>query len=128
MSKKFIVIITSFFMIFALTNGYFVAEQIGLGFFHQKAEITNLFFFLLTILIHFVGIFSERKFKQSFAQIYLLIIATRLFGSLSYFVIVWSYHYEGMTAFTLNFLFLYFCYTLFEISSLITNLRPHLKS
>ncbi len=125
--KKFLLPVTLFFIITALINDYFVEKGIGLSFFHQKSITTNLFFFILTVAIHFVGLYTERNYKQSFAQVYLLIISTRLFGSLSYFIVMWSYQYDSMMAFTLNFLFFYFCYTVFEISSLITNLRPHLK-
>jgi hypothetical protein len=128
MNKKFLLPITLFFVSFALLNDFFVESGKGLTFFHDKSMNTNLFFYLLTVLLHFVGVYTNKNFKQSFAQVYLLIIATRLFTSLSYFLIVYSYHYDSMMAFTLNFLFLYFCYTLFEISSLIANLRPHLKS
>ena len=128
MPKKFLIYTTSFFVLFALATGYCVDEKIYQGFFHPKGVITNLFFFILTVVIHFVGVYANKKFKPSFAQVYLLIISLRLFGSLSYFLIMWSYHFENMMAFTLNFLFLYFFYTVFEISSLITNLRPHLKS
>lgn len=128
MSKKFLIPVVLFFVLFALLNDYLVEQEMGLRFFHEKSIVSNLFFFLLTIALHFVGVFTEKKYKQSFAQVYLLIISTRLFGSLSYFLVMWSYKYEAMLAFTLNFLFLYFCYTVFEISSLIANLRPHLKS
>ena len=128
MPKKFLFILTAFFIAFTLVNDYFVGEGLYLGFFHEKATITNLFFFILTSAIHSVGVHAEKKFKQSFAQVYLLIISTRLFGSLSYFLIMWSYHYDNLMAFTLSFLFLYFSYTVFEISILIANLRPHLKS
>ena len=128
MPKKFLLVTTLFFISFSLLNAFCVDKNVLQQFFHEKAMITNLFFFFLTIIIHFVGIYTEKKYKQSFAQVYLLIISTRLFGSLSYFLVMWSYKYDGMMAFTLNFLFLYFCYTVFEISSLIANLRPHLKS
>ncbi len=128
MPKKFLIYLTAFFVLFALLTGYCVEENIWQGFFHPKGAITNLFFYLITVIIHFVGVYVNEKFKPSFTQVYLLIIGFRLFGSLSYFLIMWSYHYEGMMSFTLNFLFLYFFYTVFEISSLITNLRPHLKS
>ena len=128
MHKRFLIAVTAAFITIALLNGYCVEKRILVGFFHEKATITNLFFFILTIMIHFVGMYTEKNFKSSFAQVYLLIISTRLFGSLSYFLVMWSYRFDDMMAFTLSFLFLYFSYTVFEISSLIANLRPHLKS
>ena len=128
MHKKFLIIVTAAFITFTLLNDYCVEKGVMLSFFHEKSTITNLFFFILTIMIHFVGMYTEKNFKSSFAQVYLLIISTRLFGSLSYFLVMWSYRFDDMMAFTLSFLFLYFSYTVFEISSLIANLRPHLKS
>ena len=128
MNKKFILVLTIYFVAFALVNGYCVEQDFLLGFFHDKAVITNLFFFVFTLALHFVGFATEKKYKESFVQVYLLIISTRLFGSLSYFLIMWSYQFENMLSFTLSFLFLYLSYTVFEISILITNLRPHLKS
>ena len=62
----------------SLLTGYCVEHKLATGFFHEKGIITNLFFYILTVAVHFAGTYVNEKFKQSFALIYLLIIVPRV--------------------------------------------------
>ena len=125
MSKKFLFINTAWFLLVTISY-YFLAELNWTGL-HPKAQITNTFFFFLTLNIHFIGVLANKKFKEQFALIYMLIITFRLLGSLTFFTIIWYTKTPDMTKYAFHFLFLYFFYTVFEISTLLATLRPNLK-
>lgn len=125
MSKKFLLLNTGWFLI--VTIAYYFLDLLNWEGIHPKAQITNIFFFFLTLNIHFIGVFANRKYKEQFALIYMLIITFRLLGSLTFFTVIWYMKTPEMTKYALHFLFLYFFYTVFEISSLLATLRPNLK-
>lgn len=125
MGKKFLFLNTAWFLFVGVA--YFVWAKFDWPGYHPKAQVTNIFFFLLTLNIHFVGLFANKKYKEQFALIYMLVITFRLLGSLTFFTVLWYLKIPEMKKYSLHFLFLYFSYTVFEISSLLATLRPNLK-
>ena len=79
---------TGWFVLVSLS--YFILEKLDWQGLHPKAQITNIFFFILTLNIHFIGVFANKKYKEQFALIYMLVITFRLLGSLTFFTVLLS--------------------------------------
>ena len=70
MGKKFLFLNIAWFLLVGVA--YFTWAKFGWPGYHPKAQVTNIFFFLLTLNIHFVGLFANKKYKEQFALIYML--------------------------------------------------------
>ena len=124
-NKKFLLFNTLWFLLASVV--FYVLEYLNSPLYHPQAEVTNVFFYFLTLNIHFVGKYADNKFKDQFALLYMLVITFRLLASLSFFTVLWYKKVPNMMVYTFNFLLLYLSYTVFEISSLLATLRPNLK-
>ena len=127
MSKKFLVYIVILFFVMSLLT--YIAQQYNVlsSLFHAKGHVLNLFFFILSLNVHFIGVFLQKKYPSQFPLLYMLIITVRMLGTLSFYLVLWKMKLVKDMSLNINFLLLYFSYTVFEISSLLATLRPNLK-
>lgn len=85
------------------------------------------FFILITAITFFITRLGIREDEANFQLYYFGSMAFRVLLCIGVvFVYVYLYS-ENELQFVLNFFVLYFLYTGFEIYSILTNLRPHLK-
>jgi len=127
MSKKFLLYNTLLFVVVAVLTE--LSKRYGFLSFmiHDKGHVLNLFFFFLSLNVHFIGVFLQKKYASQFPMLYMLVVTVRMLGVLSFYLVLWKMRFVEEMSLNINFLFLYFFYTVFEISSLIATLRPNLK-
>jgi len=118
---KFVPLI--FFTLILLTGSYVAREIFNIGYVHAGAELIILFLFLqalLTFLLTKLG-FQDR---QRFSLYYMAATAFRFLLSV---IVVFFALYLGVdhtVVFIINFMTVYLLFVVFEIYTLITNLRP----
>ena len=104
-------------------------------FFLQQFEIKGIFpriwliqafFFILTVLAHFIASKGLVQ-KKDFHIFYMLSMAIRLFCCIIFLLIILYSTSNNHVSFVLNFFILYLIYTSFEIYFLLRNLRADFK-
>lgn len=94
---------------------------------HAKIWWIILFYSILTGVTGMISIHLLKKDKLNFASTILGSAVFRLIFSLAFvFIVLWAGD-ENILWFVVNFFAIYLLYLLFDIYSLITNLRLHLK-
>lgn len=100
---------------------------LGEPYIHQKIAAIIVFFSLLTLLTGMLSIILLKKDEFNSVSVILGSTVLRLILSLFFvFILLWGGD-ENILWFVINFFAIYLLYLLFDIYSLITNLRLHLK-
>jgi hypothetical protein len=94
---------------------------------HAKVWNILLFFFFLTLITGFLSQLILKNGKENFAHVVLGGTIFRFFISLAYILIFLFIGLDNIILFVSNFFAIYLLYLLFDIYSLIANLRPHSK-
>lgn len=94
---------------------------------HEKIWAIILFYSVLTALTGLVSIYFLKKDKLNSVSIILGSAVFRLLVSLAFVLVALWGGDKNILWFVINFFTIYLLYLLFDIYSLITNLRLHLK-
>ncbi len=94
---------------------------------HPLADWSLLFLFLLTLGTSSLTIWGANKYPKQFNTFFFVGMIIRFFAAIIYIVVVVLVGISAPLAFVGVFFVLYLCFQIFEITSLITNLRPHLE-
>jgi hypothetical protein len=94
---------------------------------HARVWNILLFFFFLTLITGFLSQLILKNGKENFAHVVLGGTIFRFFISLAYILIFLFIGLDNIILFVSNFFAIYLLYLLFDIYSLIANLRPHSK-
>lgn len=106
----------------------YLLQQIFPGkWFHEKIWDIIIFYALLTVLTGLVSIYFLKKDKLNSVSIILGSAVFRLLVSLAFVLVALWGGDKNILWFVINFFTIYLLYLLFDIYSLITNLRLHLK-
>jgi Fe2+ transport system protein B len=87
-----------------------------------------LFFAVLTLLTGIFVLWGARKFKKSFTAFFFTAMIIRFFASVIFITVAVVAGIQAVLLFVANFFVLYLCFQVFEITSLVTNLRAHLEN
>jgi hypothetical protein len=102
-------------------------DQFHLNFFHVHKWFLLIFFFLLNLLTTAFIHLGINKNKENLAVFYFGAMIFRFFISL---MVAFVFIYKGVdekVMFVINFFVFYLLFLMFEIYSLLTNLRPNFK-
>lgn len=94
---------------------------------HEKIWAMILFYFLLAVISGLVSIHFLKKDKLNAVSIILGSTVFRLLVSLTFVLVALWGGDKNLLWFVINFFTIYLLYLLFDIYSLITNLRLHFK-
>lgn len=105
----------------------FLLDFLNVPYVHVYVWYIYSFFAVLHLATHAFTLWGINNYKENFAMFYFGAMIFRFFCSISLaFVIIYRGVDEGMM-FVVNFFILYFIFIIFEIYSIIANLRPHSK-
>lgn len=124
--KSYLVKFGLFSLLISLA-GYFLREKYGFDLLHQYFFEMQLALAALTFINHRICLESIEKQPDMFHLYYMGTMTVRFFIALG---CITSYLYLQLinpNVFALNFLVLYLFYTIFEIYTLLANLRPNKK-
>jgi hypothetical protein len=82
----------------------------------------------LGLLTGLLVIWGAKNYKQSFTTFFFIGMIARFFASIIFITVVVVLGMQAVLLFVANFFVLYLCFQVFEITSLVTNLRPHLET
>ena len=105
----------------------FTIAQLAPHIVNTLAGWSLLFLFLLTLGTSSLTFWGVNKDPKYFNVLFFVGMIIRFFASIIYIVVVVLNKPEKPLVFVGVFFVLYLCYQIFEITSLITNLRPHLE-
>lgn len=87
-----------------------------------------LFMGVLTLLTGFFVLWGAKHYKKSFSAFFFTGMIIRFFASVIFITVVVLVGTQAVLVFVANFFVLYLCFQVFEITSLVTNLRAHLEN
>lgn len=87
-----------------------------------------LFLAAVTLFTTQLTIWGCKRFPNSFNAFFFVGMIIRFFAAVIFITVVVVTGIQGVLLFIGNFFVLYLCFQLFEITSLVTNLRPHLEN
>ena len=117
----------------ALTAGigmlmYLLRHYTGTSVVHPQYWVILLFLYLLSAATSaFINYGVERQ-RKHFNLFFFPALIFRFFASIIFILIIVLTRTEGVLFFVLDFFVLYLLYQVFEITSLMTNLRSHLEN
>ncbi len=106
---------------------YFLQQVFPGRWIHEKIWAIFIFYVILTALTGVVSIHFLKKDKLNSVSIILGSAVFRLLVSLAFVLVALWGGDKNILWFVINFFTIYLLYLLFDIYSLITNLRLHLK-
>ena len=106
---------------------YLMQEKIPARFFYEPYKALLLFFFGVTLLLHYGFERSFAKGSKHFIRFYMLASGLKLFAFLTIIMLFAFIDKEHLPAFTMNFLFFYFIYTAFEVATSYTKFGASAK-
>ncbi len=95
---------------------------------HPLAWWVLLFLGVLSLLTGFLVIWGAKNYKNSFSAFFFTSMIIRFFAAIIFITVVVVTGIQAVLVFVANFFVLYLCFQLFEITSLVTNLRAHLEN
>ena len=102
----------------------YAAEMLGFGqFIHAQKWIILSFFVAISFLFHTLVALGFANNREQFVQFYLASVVFRLLLSMIFLTVALLMHVQQRELFVINFIVLYLCYTIFEISNLSRKLR-----
>ncbi|EMR01819.1 hypothetical protein [Cesiribacter andamanensis] len=87
-----------------------------------------LFLAVLTLATSHFTVWGATRFPKSFNAFFFIGMIVRFFAAIIFITVVVVTGTQAVLLFVGNFFVLYLCFQLFEITSLVTNLRPHLEN
>jgi cobalamin biosynthesis protein CobD/CbiB len=87
-----------------------------------------LFLAAVTLFTTQLTIWGSKRFPSSFNAFFFVGMIIRFFAAIIFITVVVVTGIQAVLLFIGNFFVLYLCFQLFEITSLLTNLRPHLEN
>lgn len=87
-----------------------------------------LFFYLLTLFTFYITAYGLKRDNKTFIKTFYGSVALRFFLSIAFLVIYLIFSTNKDLFFVGSFALLYFLFTIFEIYSLMVNLRPDFKN
>lgn len=94
---------------------------------HDSYMSLLLFMYLLSLASSVFVLYGVRNHREQFNAFFFPAMIFRLFASIIYIVVVVLMGLEHPLFFVLDFFVLYLFFQVFEITSLMTNLRSHLE-
>lgn len=115
--------------LFALTLTLltFLLNLLAPGIIHQGAYFILLFFFLLTLLTHYLSVAALREGHDKFALVFFGSITVRLLISVAVVLVVLLKGIPHKITFVVNFAVTYLAFLIFEIYALLTTLRSNFQ-
>lgn len=95
---------------------------------HPLAWGVLAFLAAVTLFTTFLTVWGATHYPKSFNAFFFVGMITRFFASVIFITVVVVTGIQAVLLFVANFFVLYLCFQLFEITSLVTNLRPHLEN
>jgi hypothetical protein len=94
---------------------------------HEEVWSILIFFSLFTLVTGIFVLYLMGLSKENISNILLGASVLRLLGSAAFFAIMMMLGISNEMVFVVNFFIVYLSYLLFDMFTLITNLRPNLK-
>jgi len=94
---------------------------------HEDAWLLLIFFSVFTFLSGMFVLYLISLSKENTSNILLAASVLRLLASAGFFAVLMFLGIEDQMLFVINFFIVYLSYLLFDMLTLITNLRPNLK-
>lgn len=95
---------------------------------HGLAWWVLLFLGVLSLLTGFLVIWGAKNYKNGFSAFFFASMIIRFFAAIIFITVVVVTGIQAVLVFVANFFVLYLCFQLFEITTLVTNLRAHLEN
>ena len=95
---------------------------------HSLVWWVLLFMGVLTLLTGFFVLWGAKHYKKSFTAFFFISMIIRFFASVIFITVVVVSGTQAVLVFVANFFVLYLSFQVFEITSLVTNLRAHLEN
>jgi hypothetical protein len=105
----------------------YLADRLNAGLVHTHAYGILLFLWLLALISSLSVLAVVRKSPSYFNAVFFGMLILRFFASIIFILVFVLLKTPAILVFVANFFVLYLCFQLFEITSLMTNLRPHLE-
>ncbi len=125
-----ILIFTSKLIILTFCLGlviYVIKNYLFPNWIHEDAWILLTFFSVFTFLSGMFVLYLISLSKENTSNILLAASVLRLLASAGFFAVLMFLGIEDQILFVINFFIVYLSYLLFDMLTLITNLRPNLK-
>jgi hypothetical protein len=106
---------------------YFLKNHLFPNWIHEKVWIILIFFSLFTLLSGIFVLYLIHLSKENTSNILLAASVLRLLASAAFFAVLMFIGIDHQMLFVINFFIVYLSYLLFDMLTLITNLRPNLK-
>jgi hypothetical protein len=119
--RLFLLVVSLSLLIYVLKN-YLAPEWV-----HHDIWILFIFFSVFTLLSGLFVLYLLKLSEENTTNILLGTSVLRLLVSAGFFAIMMFLGISDQTLFVINFFIVYLFYLLFDILTLITNLRPNLK-
>ncbi len=107
---------------------YLLRIYTGFKLVHPQYGTILLFLYLLTVLTNAFVSFGVEKHRDKFNLFFFPALIFRIFASIIFILVVVLLKFPDILYFVLDFFILYLLYQVFEITSLMTNLRSHLEN
>lgn len=107
---------------------FFLRELTGTPLVHESWPGLLLFMFLLSLASSAFVMYGVRKHRKNFNVFFFPAMFFRFFASIIYILVMALTGTPEILYFVLDFFVLYLFYQVFEITSLMTNLRSHLEN
>jgi len=111
----------------SLTLLSFLLSTLASGIIHQGAYFIILFFYLLTLITHYLSVSALREGHDRFALVFFASITVRLLISLAVVLTVLLKGLPQKITFIVNFAVVYLAFLIFEIYALLTTLRSNFQ-
>lgn len=95
---------------------------------HFNFPAIVIFLFVLTLFTSSFVLWGIRRHSEQFNAFFFSAMIFRFFASIIFILVMVLTGKEGLLFFVLDFFVLYLLYQVFEIISLMTNLRSHLEN
>lgn len=92
-------------------------------FIHQKAILTAGFLFFSMLVIHILNFLAFKYKPETRGGILMIALTFRMLLGMSFVLLLVYFELENRIVFAFNFIIMYLAYMVFEIKTIITNLR-----
>lgn len=105
----------------------YIVGELAPAWVHPEVYGILLFLYVLSLLSALGVLAVVQKNPKYFNAAFFSTLIFRFFASVIFILVFALMKIPAILVFVANFFVLYLCFQLFEITSLITNLRPHLE-
>ncbi|PIB37300.1 hypothetical protein BFP72_18730 [Reichenbachiella sp. 5M10] len=115
------------FSVFLWLLQYALAQVVSPGIVHQSIVWILVFFWVTNMVIHILSHLAHEQLEMDMTLVLLAGVTGRLLIAIAAMVTVAVLGVADRSLFIINFAVVYLCYLVFEISSVLSNLRSNLK-